>query len=161
MSLLPSSSSSTSVGLASPSDRGADLMPLMGNLLSVMGGADAHLRMEVLKISQAISQFITQITEQLQTMVRRIVELEGAIVTSRAQTQEARRINEAQIKALQQFTLTMQSVNQRLNALESRISLVESSIKTVNMNLQSLTRRHNIHRHVCQGGGCLTTQYRE
>ncbi len=161
MSSLPALSSSTSLALVSPPDRGTNLIPLMGNLLSAMGGAEASLQMEILKISQAISQFITQITEQFRAMVQRMSALEGEIMTSRAQTQEARRMNKDQMKAIQQFTLTIQSMNQKLGALESKMSSMESCIKAVDIRLQNLTRRHNIHRHVTQGLGVLTTQYRE
>ncbi|HAB99905.1 MAG TPA: hypothetical protein DCE71_08800 [Parachlamydiales bacterium] len=147
MSSSPALSSSTSLELATPPDRGANLMPLMKNLLSVMGGAEASLQLEILKISQAISQFITQITEQFQAMIQRMSALEGEIVTSRAQTQEARRMHEEQMKAIQEFTLTIQYMNQRLGALESRMSLLESSTKGAHIKVDDLGKKYSHHWH--------------
>ncbi len=66
-------------------------MLLMQHLLSVTKESDTDVQVEILKTSQAVSEFIEQMSGQFQMMAQRMAELESAALTASKQSLEAKK----------------------------------------------------------------------
>ncbi len=135
MASLPSLSSSTSLALVSPPDRGANLMPLMANLVSAAGGSDAALQAEVLKTSQALSTFIEQTNGQLQTTETRNAALEARILASENHQAKQEKMHLAQMQALQNLNATMERIGAQLN---TRMDSLDNRLLATNQRIDQL-----------------------
>ncbi len=131
-------SSSSSQALVSYSSSQVNPMLLMENLLSVAKESNGAIQLEILKTSQAVSAFIEQMTEQFRMMAQRIAELESSALIANMQSQEIKKMHEAQLRAIEQLTATVMFTNQELGVLKSDTS----SIKTRATILEAKLSHH-------------------